>query len=217
MGTVTTHHKSPLISWGLLVGGAFFLAGGPLHPKEDPPDVTVKEHLRLMFEDTNWYLSHAILLVGMVLIAASLVALVRGRSLAGVAKVHRASVIAAVAASVAAPVMLLHLISAIDAARIAAHQATPTTDIQNITETIAVPAFGFAIAYLAVIGARTRALGNLVISVPGVLGGIGYGLASATFLFTDRLDFLFPAAAGIALWSILVGSQLLLRWHRAGQ
>jgi len=50
-----------------------------------------------------------------------------------------------------------------------------------------------------------------VIAVLGVIGGIGFGLAGATFLFTDRLDFLFPTAAGIALWTIAVGIGLLLR------
>lgn len=45
----------------------------------------------------------------------------------------------------------------------------------------------------------------------GVVGGVGYGLAGATFLFSDRLGFLFPAASGIALWSIAAGIGLLLR------
>jgi hypothetical protein len=31
--------------------------------------------------------------------------------------------------------------------------------------------------------------------------------ASATFLFTDQLDFLFPAATGIALWTIAAGDR----------
>jgi hypothetical protein len=124
-----------------------------MHPKEDPPGVSVKEHMRVMFEDPAWYPAHVVLFVGMVLIAASLVALVRGRSLAGVPRAHVAAVIAAVAASLAAPGMLLHLIAATDADRIAAHQSTPITDVQVIVESITVPAFGFSIAALAVIGA----------------------------------------------------------------
>jgi hypothetical protein len=202
--------SGPKIGWGLLIGGAFFLTGGPMHPKEDPPGVSAKEHLRVMFEDPAWYPSHALLLVGMALIAASLVALARGRSLSGVRRAHVAVVIAAVAAALAAPGMLLHLVAASDADAIAAHHSTPITDVQVIVETITVPAFGFSIAALAVVGAVTRSLGNPVTAVPGVLGGVGYGLAGATFLFTDRLDFLFPAASGIALWTIAAGIGLLL-------
>jgi len=208
---VLARRTGPLAGWLLISGGAFFLAGGPMHPKQDPPGVSLKEHMRVMFEDPAWYPSHAVLLIGMALIAASLVALVRGRSLAGVPRAHVAAVIAAVAASLAAPGMLLHLVAASEADRIAAHQSTPIIDVLVIVETITVPAFGFSIAALAVIGAATRTLGNPVTAVPGVLGGVGFGLAGGTFLFTDRLDFLFPTAAGIALWAIAVGVGLLLR------
>jgi hypothetical protein len=206
-----TRRTSPMVAWLLVGGGVFFLAGGQIHPRQDPPGVSLKEHMRIMFEDPAWYPSHAALLVGTALIAASLVALVRGRSLAGVPRVHVAAVIAAIAASLATLGMLLHLVAASDATRIAHHEATPITDVQIITETITVPAFGFSIAALAVIGAATRTLGNPVIAVLGVLGGIGFGLAGGTFLITDRLNFLFPTAVGIALWTIGAGIGLLLR------
>jgi hypothetical protein len=114
-----------------------------MHPKEDPPGVSVKEHLRVMFENSAWYPSRAVLLVGMALIAVSLVAVAQGRSLTGT-------------------------------------------------------------------------LGNPVAAVLGVVGGVGYGLAGATFLFSDRLNFLFPAASAIALWSIVAGTRLLLRGRAKG-
>ncbi len=203
----------PLVAWGLVAGGAFFLAGGPMHPKEDPVGVTLREHLRVMFENPSWYSGHAVLLVGMVLIAASLVALARTRALSDVPRAQGAVRVAAIAAAVAAPAMLLHLIAAVDADAIAAGRSTPTSDVQNIVETIAVPAFGFSIAALAIIGAMTRTLGNWPAAAAGVLGGVGYGLAGATFLFTDKLDALFPAATGIAVWTIAAGVGLLLRWR----
>ncbi|WP_405145101.1 hypothetical protein OG589_00090 [Sphaerisporangium sp. NBC_01403] len=219
MPTVTTievaHRTSPLVAWGLLAGGVFFFAGGPMHPKQDPPNVTVKEHMRIMFEDPSWYPSHTVLLIGMALLALSLVALVRGRSLADVPRMPVVAVIAAIATAVAAPAMLLHLVAAADADRIAAHHSTPITDVQVIVETITVPAFGFSIAALAFVGAATRTLGNLVTAIPGVLGGVGYGLAGATFLVTDKLDFLFPTAAGIAVWAMAAGTGLLLRRRAA--
>ena len=208
-------HINPLVAQTLLLGGAFFLAGGPMHPKEDPPGVSVPEHLRIMYENPLWYPSHAVLFVGMVLIAAALVVLARGRSFAAVPRAHVATVIAAVAASVAAAVMLLHLVAAAEAEAIAAGDSTPLTDVLVIAETIAVPAFGISMAALAVIGATTRTLGNPVTALLGVAGGVGYGLAGATFLFTDALNFLFPTAAGIALWTMAAGIGLLRRRRAA--
>ena len=208
---VNARRTSPMAGWGLLTGGAFFFVGGSMHPKQDPPDVTLQEHLRIMYEDPAWYPAHAVLLVGMVLIAASLVALVRGRSLTAIPGAHLAAVIAAWASVASAAGMLLHLIAAADADRIAAHQHTPITNVHVVVETVTVPAFGFSIAALALIGASTHTIGNRVTAIPGILGGIGFGLAGATFLLTDKLDFLFPAASGIALWAIAAGIGLLLR------
>jgi hypothetical protein len=204
-------NTSPLIAWGLLAGGLLFLAGGPLHPKEDPPDVTVREHLRVMFENSSWYPAHALLLAGVVLIAAALVVLARGRSLAGVPRAQTAATVAAVAAVASVPGMLLHLVAASEAGAIAAGDATPLTDVLLVIETLSVPAFGFSIAALAVVGALTRTLGDPVTAVLGVVGGVGYGLAGATILLTDALNFLFPAATGIALWAAIAGARLLLR------
>jgi len=207
---IRTPRTSPLVAWGLLAGGAFFFLGGSLHPKQDPPDVTLKEHLHIMFEDPMWYPAHVITLVGMALIAASLVLLVRGRSLAGVPRAHAAAVVAAVASAAAALGMVLHLAAALESDRIAAHESTALVDVNLIVETITVPFFGFSIATLAVVGAMTRTLGGWVAAPFGVIGGVGFGLAGGTFLLTDKLDPLFPLAAGIALWAMAAGIGLLL-------
>jgi hypothetical protein len=147
----------------------------------------------------------------MILIAASLVILVRGRSLAGVPRAHSAAAVAAIASVAAAAGMLLHLVSALDSDRIAAHESTPLVDVNLIVEAITVPAFGFGIAALAVIGAMTPTLGGWVAARFGVVGGVAFGLAGGTALFTDKLDPLFPLAAGIALWAVAAGVGLLLR------
>lgn len=207
---------NPLVGWVLLAGGVFWLVGGPMHPREDPPGVSAKEHLRIMFEDPNWYPAHTILLIGVALIAAALVALARGHSLSAVRPMQVTVVIAAVMASLATPGMLIHLVAASEADAIAAHQGTSITDVMGIVETITVPAFGFSIAALAVMGAVTRTLGNPLTALAGVLGGVGFGLAGATILFTDKLDFLFPAATGIALWAIGAAIGLLLRRRASG-
>ena len=199
-----------LVGWGLLAGGVCFFVGGAMHPKEDPPGVTRHEVLRLMFVDRAWYPAHFLVLIGSVLIAAALVALVRGRTLAVVPRAQRVRIIAAVGAVLGAVGALVHLLAALDAGRIAAHAATPFVDLMGPVETLTVPAFGFSIATLAVIGALTRTLSNRVTAVLGVIGGVAYGIAGATIMFTDRLDFLFPAAGGIGLWTVAAGIGLLL-------
>lgn len=201
---------SPTAGWVLLAGGVAFFIGGSMHPGDDPPGLTLKEHLHLLYTDPAWYPSHTVLLVGMALMAAALVALVRNGTLAD-SRVQKVGAVAAGAAVLGALGMLLHLVEASEADRIAAGQTTPITDVQLVVESLTVPAFGFAIAALALIGASTRTLGNRVVAVLAVVGGIGYGLAGGTLLFTDALNFLFPAAGGIGLWAIAAGIGLLRR------
>ena len=208
---VRARRATPLVGWGLLAGGALFFVGGSMHPKEDPPGVGVLEHLRVMFEDPAWYRSHAFLLVGMVLLAASLVALVRGGTLAASRRAQAVGAVAAVAAVLGALDMLLHLVAASEADSIAAGHATPITNVHVVAETLTVPAFGFGVAALAIVGALTRTLGDRVTAVLGAVGGAGYGLAGGTFLFTDQLNFLFPLASGIGVWACAAGIGLLVR------
>lgn len=206
-----TRRISPAVSWGLLIGGLFFFVGGSIHPGDDPPGLSVKEHLGLLFSDAAWYPSHALLLAGMVLVAAALVVLAQRRTLAAAPRAQVVASIAAVTAVFSAVATLVHLVAASEAARIASGQSTPITDVQIVTETLSAPASGFSIAALAVIGGATRTLGNRLIAAFGVVGGVSYGLAGGTFLFTDQLNFLFPASSGMGLWAIGAGGWLVLR------
>jgi hypothetical protein len=208
---VRAHRISPVVPWGLVAGGALFFAGGGMHPKQDPPDVTLKEHMRLMFEDHAWYPSHAILLAGMALMAAALVALASGRGLAAAPRAQLIAIVAAIATALGALGMVVHLLAAVDSDHIASGAGTPVVDTNLVVETITVPAFGLAIAALAVVGASTRTLGNRFTAVLGTVGGVAYALAGATFLLTDALDPLFPLAGAIGLWAVATGITLLRR------
>lgn len=202
---------SPLAGWALLIGGAVFFGGGGMHPSDDPPGLTLKQHLELLYRDPAWYRAHAILLVGMVLMAAGLVALMRDAKLAVRPPVKKVAGISAAAAVLAALGSLLHLVAAVDADRLAAGEGTPITDLQLVVETVTVPAFGFSLAVLALVGAATRTVGNRLAAVPGVVGGVAWGLAGGSILFTDALNFLFPFAAGIGVWAIITGISQLRR------
>lgn len=199
----------PVVAWTLLAGGAMFFLGGAMHPKQDPPDVTLKEHLRIMYEDGNWYPGHTVLLFGMALIAAALVALVRSGALARVRSAHVAGVAAAATSSLGAVAASLHLTMATEADRIAAGQSTPLTNANLVVETIVTPAFGLSVAALAVIGVRTGSIGNRAAAALAVVGGTAYALAGGTFLLTDALDPLFPLAGLLGAWAIVTAVSLL--------
>lgn len=203
-----------LVGWLMIAGGAFYFVGGSMHPKEDPPDATLKEHLHLMYEDPAWYPAHAVFFVGMVLLAVALVTLVRRGRLRSAPAAHAVALVAAITTTVAAAGSLLHLVSGTDADRIAAGRSTPITDVQIVVETVTVPAFGLSIAALAVVGATTRTLGHWLAAIPAVIGGLAYALAGGTFLFTDRFDFLFPISSAMAVWAVAAGIGLLLRRNR---
>lgn len=201
----------PIIAWALLAGGAIFFVGGAMHPEEDPPGVSLKEHLRVMYNDGNWYPGHALLFVGMALMAAALVALVRSGALTRVRTAYVAGVAAAVTSSLGAVAAFLHLIMATEADRIAAGLSTPLTNLNFVVETIVTPAFGLSIAAFAVLGARTGSIGNRTAAGLAVVGGTGWALAGATFVFTDALNPLFPLAGFLGVWAIVTAVSLLRR------
>jgi hypothetical protein len=118
--------------------------------------------------------------------------------------------IAATGAALASVALLLHLLAANEADRLAVGGDAPITDTLLVVDTIAIPVFGLGIAALALVGALTRTVGNVVVAIPGVVGGVGYALAAGTILISDHLDGLFPTAIGIALWAAAVGVQVLL-------
>ena len=53
----------PVVAWTLLAGGAIFFVGGAMHPEEDPPGVTLKEHLHSCTRTTA-VPRHTLILIG---------------------------------------------------------------------------------------------------------------------------------------------------------
>lgn len=197
------------VSWALIAGGVIFFAGGGLHPGEEPPDAALKERMRVMFEDGNWYPGHTLQLIGVALVAVALVALARSGALAPARHAQRAGVVAAVGAVGWAFGSFLHMIAATEADRIAADQTTPLTDTLIPFETVSVPVFGLGVVLLAIVGLRTALVGNRTAAACAVVGGVAYALAGATFAFTDALDPLFPLASFIGVWAIVTGASML--------
>jgi hypothetical protein len=208
----SARRTNPLTAWSLAAGGALFVVGGAMHPTDDLPDLSMAQQLKVMYEDPMWYPGHAAMFVGMVLMTAALAALVRDPGIAGVPRARRATLVTAVAGVLATVGALLHLVAATDADRIGHHDSMPPlSGAYLVLETISVPAFAFAVAALAVIGALTHTLGNWFVAAPGVIGGVGYGLAGGTAAFTPIFDALFPTAIGVGVWAVAAGMWLLLR------
>jgi hypothetical protein len=201
-----------LTAWTLIAGGALFVVGGSLHPTDDRPDLSMAQQLRVMYEDPSWYPGHAAMFVGMVLITVALLALRRDPGIAGVPRARTATIVTATASALATVGALLHLVAATDADRIGHHDdMPPLSGAYLVVETISVPIFAFGVAALAIIGALSRTLGNWYVAVPGVVGGVGYGLAGGTAIFTPVFDSLFPTALGVGLWVVAAGIWLLRR------
>ena len=198
-----------LVPWALIAGGALFFVGGAMHPEEDPPDVTLKEHLRVMYEDGNWYASHTLQFIGVALVAAALVALARSGALASSRQAQRAGS----GRRRRRGRVGVRLVPAPDR-RHRGRPASPPTAARRspmrsiVVETITVPVFCLGLVLLAVVGLRTGHVGNRTAAACALVGGVAYAVAGATFAFTDALDPLFPLASFIGVWAVVTGVSL---------
>jgi hypothetical protein len=191
----------------LVAGIAFFVAGG-LHPKgTNEGDKLAQLHSMLI--DDLWYPAHAVSLLAMACFAAGLLVL-RRQSTPGT-EMTRVLNLAAGMSVLATLSMLVHLFAATQAPRIAHGETTGWIRFHTLNETIVNPLWALSIVALAVVGGLSRTLGNRIVMVLGVLGGLTFALATATIAFTDTFDALFPISALIGIWGAAVGVIGLIR------
>jgi hypothetical protein len=192
----------------LIAGGVAFFAGGPLHPQgSDEGDKT--EQLHSMLVDSAWYPAHLVALLGFACVAAGLLAL--GRDPVVRDRLGRLLPVSATVAVVATLGGVVHLFAATQAAEIEDGGTTPLVAAFMGVETIVNPVWGLMIAALAVVGGRTRAVGNKIVMPFGVLGGLAFALATATIAFVDTFDPLFPVAGLAGVWLVAAGLVGLVR------
>jgi len=186
----------------LLLGGVAFFAGGATHPGDSGTGTKVSQ-LHEMLVDSMWYPSHTLLLAAMACFAGAILAIrMRGGLDRRMAQVTRVVSVVAVAATVG---MTLHLFAAEEAEALAGGETTFVYQLHVWNETIVNPLWALGMAALAIAGGLTRALGNSVTLVFGLVGGLAFALASATIAFTDRFDALFPLGSLLGIWGVLVG------------
>jgi hypothetical protein len=186
----------------LVVGGIAFFASGPMHPTGSD-EGTRTEQLHSMLVDSGWYPAHLVGLLGFAAVAAGLDVLRRDPVLRDrLGRLLPVSVVVAVAGVLGA---VVHLFAATQAAQLEEGGTTPLVLAFMGVETVVNPVWGLAIAALAVVGGRTRALGNRIVLVLGLLGGLAFAVATATIAFVDTFDPLFPVAGLAGLWLVTVG------------
>ncbi len=198
----TTSHVGRAGFVFLIAGGAAFFAGGPLHPQgSDDGDKT--EQLHSMLVDSAWYPAHLVALLGFACVAAGLLAV--GQDPAIRARLGRLLSTSAVIGCIATLGAVVHLFAATQAAEIEHGGTTPLVAAFIGVETIVNPVWGLMIATLAVVGGRSRALGNRIVLPLGLLGGLAFAIATATIAFIDTFDPLFPVAGLAGVWLVATG------------
>ncbi|MEO5921432.1 MAG: hypothetical protein ABIQ01_09860 [Pseudolysinimonas sp.] len=204
---------------GLALGGLVFGVGGSLHP--DAPATTVTEALGTMYESPLWTPAHLLALVGVLLIAISLLGLTRGTPvISGAVKVRPFAIAAAVGAVIAAIELVPHLLSSSEHAALREGDTTPLTDLHGALQIVATPALGLTVAALAVAVAASRERYRLLwwlAAIPAVLGGLTWAAAGPLVNLTHEPAFaaLFTGAAGIAIWYLLAGLVVSIRSRRS--
>jgi hypothetical protein len=200
--TWTRGNAALIGSLSLIAGGITFVAGGATHPKDSGHGNKI-DQLHDMLVDATWFPSHLLLVASLGLFAVGVLAL-RQRSDLDAAMVRVVRVVSIIAILATAG-MTVHLLEAVNADSLADGEANFYSWLQTANEILVDATWGLAMAVLAVVGGRTRALGNRVTLVLGLVGGTCFALASATIPFTDVFDGLFPVASVLGLWAVVVG------------
>jgi hypothetical protein len=191
-----------LVGGLLLLAGVTFVAGGALHPADGGEGSKVQQ-LHDMLVDPAWYPSHALMLVALAGFAAAVLVL----WVEGVAdpRMARLTGVVAVVAVLGVVGMTLHLFAATGADALADGQETWLYHLQTWNETVVDAVWALGMTALAVAGGLTRSLGNRVTAAVGLVGGLAFGLASATIAFTDLFDGLFPVGSLLGVWAVVTG------------
>jgi hypothetical protein len=210
----TTIHASDEVTEGatsgrwraLLVAAAVCMAAaGPLHPDADASGTT-REELATMTAGDTWVISHAGVALGTVLLAVGLWSAHRHGSWPTATR--RTLRIAAIAVSAYVVETVAHLAAVLDKDALAAGDPAPIAFGHLGLALVLYPVSGLAIVALAVSLFRTVTLGNKVLAVVGIVGGLAHAVAvPLTLLAPDAEITPVFAVAGmmLAAWALVTG------------
>jgi hypothetical protein len=189
----------------LVLAGAAMAIGGPLHPSSDAAD-PMREELATMTADDAWVLSHSLLVVGFVLLAAGLWA--AHRVGAWPESARKPLRIAAIAMSAYVVETVFHLAAVVDSDALAAGDAAPVAFTHLGLAAVLYPVSGLALAWLGVHVYRAVGLPEKVFGVIAVVGGVLHAVSVPLTLLSPDLETtpLFASSGMlIAAWAIGVG------------
>lgn len=202
----TTHAKATasrmLTPAALAAAGVALAAGGLLHPDGDPI---------AQLASPLWATSHAVLMVGMLLLAIGAAGAAARLELPR--PIRTAAGVTAVAALLSTGELVPHLLAATDLHALQHGGPHPFYDIHLMAGPVTNAVIGFSLAALAVIAAPSRALGGgPVLAGLAVVGGVAFALAAPLLVATGiaELGILFAGSVLMGLW-LLVSGVLLLR------
>lgn len=196
----TRHRVERTTATLFLLGGLTFVVGGAIHPHGGANDGSKLEQLHEMLVDPRWYPAHVLILVSLMLFAAAVITLRWSLSLEpGMSTLLGWVAGIAVVATLGGAV---HLFAATQSAATGRGERTALVMLFTGVETIINPLWGLAFATLAVVGGLTGILGNRILMVLGLLGGLAWAIANATIAFTDLFDPLFPVGFLLFIWAI---------------
>jgi hypothetical protein len=192
---------------GLAAAGLLMAAGGILHPHADT-GASYESALAGMFEASAWTMSHAMVLLGFLLLSLSMATLVRERGHDWPLGLRLAGWAVAISSGLAVVESVPHLFASSEADALLSGDATPLTDLHALLGAVTTPVVGLSLAAFAVLSARDRVLANgRIAAAVAVAGGLAYALAGPLMLITADPAFspLFAGSAALAVWLVLAG------------
>ena len=197
----------------LTAGGLLLAAGGLMHPQADA-EKSYEEALAGMFGASAWTASHGLTMAGFLLVSVAMAALLRKVAHGWTTPARIAGWAVVAGAGLAAVESLPHLLASSEGDALLRGDTTPLTDLHAVLQAVSTPAFGLAVAALALTTARDRTLGNgRIAAAVATVGGIAFALAGPLLAITKdpALSPLFAGAAALAVWIVLAGARTTSR------
>ena len=189
----------------LIAGAAFFLPSGLLHPEPGPG--TGLQQIHEMVTDPRWIPSAALGLA-----AFTCFALAFARLSGSSEPLGRALRWGAVSSAAVAVGQLVYMFGGVGADPLARDEANWFSWVMFATHLFVNPAWGLAVAAIALVGGLSRRLLGRVSLVVGVVGGLSWTVSMLTAPYLDIDDILFPIAGTLLTgWTLALGVVLLRR------
>jgi hypothetical protein len=191
----------------LAAAGVLVAVGGLLHPHADL-GADYDHALSGELHEGVWPLAHTLILAGLVVLAATLVVVVRAAAGVWPARVRLLGWWAVAGAALAVVEMVPHLLAYTQADDFADDGSAALVTAHTTIQLVSAPLFGVTIGALALAAAPERWFGTgRVLAALALLGGLVYGFAGifVTALHSPPLSPLFAGEVLPALWLVVSG------------